>query len=444
MGGGFHLPGGENLATEVAAPATPQRGFLSRALTLGPGLVFVLDSIGPVDLVTGSMAGAKYGFSLLWLLVAALAARFLIVDATGRYVMVTGESLLTGFGRISKWLAVVWFVVTVLTRHLSAVTKIVVLGGAAHLLLPLPTRHSIAIWGILSWMAAFALIYWGRYRLFEKLSKPIAMTMLSCLAVVAILSKPDPASLIKGALTPVLPTEPGLHSPALVVMAVLAAATASLSNLKYSAYVHEKGWRSLSFLRTQRMDLLVSMGVMFCILATIQIAAAGALQPRGIEVGKLEDLIPIFADLLGYGGRILLGVALWSIVFTSALGETGHGIMISDVYYRFIRRSPVVGELNQTAGEMPAYRWMVLYVFVSPLYALFTGWTPVGLVLLKSASTLLMLPIVVLAVLRLTADRKIMGVHANGWFTNIVLVLTTVAAAYLGCQGAIELLGSGS
>jgi len=404
-------------------------------------LVFVLGSVGPSDPVTGSIAGAKYGYSLLWLLVAALVARFMIVDATGRYVMVSGESLLAGFGRISRWIALLWFVVTVLTRHVSTLTKIVILGSAAHLVLPLPTRYSIAIWGLSSWVAAFALIYWGRYRAFEKVSKPFAVVMGCCLVAAAILSRPDPAHLVKGALTPVLPMEPGLYSPALVVMAVISATMGSFGNLKYSAYVHEKGWRNVSFRPKQRRDLLLSMCGMFCMLAMIQIAAAGALKPRGIEVRKLEDLIPIFADVLGYGGRTILGVTLWSIVFASTLGETGYGIMISDVYYRFIRRSAAIAQRNQAAGEMPAYRWMVLYVFLSPLYGVFTGWTPIGLVLVKAAANVLLLPIVILAVLRLTADRKIMGAHANGWLTNIVLGLTTLVAVYLGCRGFIELLG---
>jgi Mn2+/Fe2+ NRAMP family transporter len=408
-------------------------------LALGPGLVFVLDSLGPSDLVTGSIAGAKYGYSLIWLLVAALFARFVIVDATARYVMVTGESLLAGFGRISRWIALLWFGVTILMRHLAALTKIVLLGSAAHLVLPLPTRYSVAIWGLSSWTAAFALMYWGRYRLFEKLCKPFAVILGSCLVITAVLSRPDPADLVRGVLTPVLPMGQGLYSPALVVMAVMSASMASFGNLKYSAYVHEKGWRDLSFLPHQRRELLASMCGMFCMLAMIQIAAAGALKPRGIEVGRLEDLVPIFADALGYGGRTILGVTLWSIVFTSALGETGYGIMISDVYYRFVRPSPAAAQRNQAAGEMPAYRWMVLYVFLSPLYAVFTGWTPVGLVLVKAAANVSILPIAILAVLRLTADKKIMGTHTNGWFTNIVLGLTTLLALYLGYRGVVEL-----
>jgi Mn2+/Fe2+ NRAMP family transporter len=420
----------------------PQPRVARRAFLWGPGLVFILGAIGPSDLISGSIAGATYGFSLIWLVLVSMVARFVIVEATARYVVVSGESLLGGFGRISKWIVLLWFVVAVIQRHASALTKLLLLGAAAHLVFPLPSSHSVAIWGFCSWTAGFALMYWGRYRLVEKISKPLAIVLGSCLVAAAVMSKPDPFDLLRGALTPVVPFEQGNHSPTLVLMVVLSAATTSFGNLKYSAYVHEKGWRSLTYLRTQRRELLLSMGAMFCMLSMIHIAAAGALKPRGIHVGELEDLIPVFSQILGYGGGIILGVTLWSIAFSSYLGNgTSYGIMFSDVYYRFARKREQGAPQVQTAGEMPAYRWVVLFLFVSPLYALFTDWTPVGLVLVKSASNVVTLPIITLSVLRLTADKKIMGAHANSWFSNLVLALTTVGALYLGYQGVLELLG---
>ena len=65
-----------------------QRGVFA----FGPGLVFILGAVGPRDLVSNSIAGATYGYSLLWLLVVTLAVRFVILDATARYVMVTGQT----------------------------------------------------------------------------------------------------------------------------------------------------------------------------------------------------------------------------------------------------------------------------------------------------------------------------------------------------------------
>jgi Mn2+/Fe2+ NRAMP family transporter len=210
--------------------------------------------------------------------------------------------------------------------------------------------------------------------------------------------------------------------------------------------VHEKGWRDESFLRRQRIELLFSMAGMFCMLAMIHVAAAGLLKPLGVEVREIEDLIPIFSTVLGDAGRIVLGLALWSLAFSNYVGSTtSYGIMISDVYYRFVRQDLEITEGNQAAGQMPAYRWMVLYVFLSPLYVyFFTDWTPVWLLLLQDAISLLSLPLITVAVLRLTSDRKRMGTQVNGWFTNIVLVLATITAVYLGFHGALDLLQLGA
>lgn len=195
-------------------------------------------------------------------------------------------------------------------------------------------------------------------------------------------------------------------------MAVLSAAFGSMANLKYAAYVHEKGWRDSSWQRTQRFDLAIGKGTMALMLMLIQIAAAGALRPNGIEVATVEDIVPIFASVLGDTGRIVMGSTLWAIMFSSYISSgTAYGIIIADVYHRFIRPSDMIERQDSGPGasHMPAYRWLLIYVFVSPLYVFLTDWTPIGLVLFRNVLGIVSVPVVLLVVMRLTADRKIMG-----------------------------------
>lgn len=136
------------------------------------------------------------------------------------------------------------------------------------------------------------------------------------------------------------------------------------------------------------------------------------------------------------------GFTIWSMVFSNYVGySTGNGLMIAEVYHRFIRPSEVIAEQDRGAGAsyLPAFRWIAAYVLLCPLYVFFTNWSPVGLVLVGGAASALSLPIVTVVILRLTADPKIMGEHANSWLTNIVLVLAGVVALYLGYQGTIRL-----
>jgi len=51
-----------------------------------------------------------------------------------------------------------------------------------------------------------------------------------------------------------------------------------------------------------------------------------------------------------------------------------------------------------------------------------------------------MLPLTIIILLRLTADRRFMGEHVNGWPVNSMLVLAALISLYLGYQGMMELL----
>jgi Mn2+/Fe2+ NRAMP family transporter len=273
------------------------------------------------------------------------------------------------------------------------------------------------------------------------LSKPLMLLTGACVALAAILSKPNLGSMVSGILHPVLPTDTTFYSPWLVIMGVLAATMGSISSIRYSATVLEKGWRSTAFLRQQRIDLVLSLIGMFAIFALMQIAAAGALQPRGIQVKRLEDIAPIFGSVFGNGGILLFGATLWCVTFSSATAtDSAYGIMLSDVYYRFIKPSRQFIEERLPASSMPAYRWVIAYSFLSPLYVLVTDWSAVSLLYVVLGINLLTVPVVALMILRLTADRKIMGAYVNHWFTNLVLALAVVCALFLSGKGLLDLL----
>jgi Mn2+/Fe2+ NRAMP family transporter len=356
-------------------------------------------------------------------------------------VLVTGETLLTGFGRYSRTAVYLWFGSSLLQRFLSSMLKVSLLGAAAHLMIPLPVWWSPQFWSVLSWAAGFAIVYWGRYKGVEVLAKPMAAVMGCCLLLAAIAARPDPGTLLREAFHPSLPPADGHISPTVMIMAVLAAAMGSLSNVKYAAYVHEKGWRSLSCLKRQRVDLAISMTAMFAMMSLVQVAAAGALRPHGLTVDRIEDLVPMFTQALGNPGRIMFGLTLWCVVFAGMVGNgMGYAVMLSDVFQRFIRPAANSLDPHQTASQSPAYRPMVLYLFVSPLVVLFTGWTPISLVLADGVLGVITIPLVACLVLRLTASSQVMGEYRNGALSNAVLVLTVVLAFYLSWQLALEII----
>lgn len=403
----------------------------------GPGLVFLLASVGAEDLVTNSAAGMSYGYGLLWTLPLILIARFIILEASARYVVVTGESLLAGYCRVSRWVGLLLMIAILLRLHLHHISALLLIGESASLVAPLPVAGSAVVWGLAFWGAGFALAYWGGYNVIERWFRPLLVLLGGCLLLAAVASRPDPVALVRGVLVPSVPAEDGVFRYSLVLMALAGAGASSLGNLKYAAFVHEKGWRDRTFLTAQRRDLWFGIGGLLAMSILIQVAAAAALGPASGRLETASDLVPMFTSIFGDAGRVVLGLGLWSAVFTTYVGTTsGYSLLVSDMWRSLSSRQATV---EGSAGAHPAYRWAVIWFCVSPLYVLLTDWQPVWLVLAATALLVVLTPLVVIVLLVLTSDRVRMGERANGWTTKAAMVLITAVAVYLTAQNAAAL-----
>jgi len=413
-------------------------GKPSRWLTFGPGLVFALTVIGPNDIVSNAAAGADYGYSLLWALVIALLFRYVWVGTSAKYVLATGESLLQGYARLGKWVVWLLLVTLVVYRHASNLYLVMILGSSADLLWHLPTPHSTAIWSLIFVALAFGIMFWGKYATIEGLFKVIAAMLSVTFATAAVLSRPDLGAAARAIVMPNLPANRGLHDVFFVLMALIGAGSGSLTNLTYSYFIHRKGWRSAGYLKRQRVDLLLSVLCMFVLSALVQLAAAGTLRASGVQLNSLDDLAAILAHAAGRLGVFLFGLGLWAVALSVFVGaSSGFALIVTDICRNVIPVARKTGS-DCRGGENPErdiiYRGCILFAAVSPLYILFTGVRPIWLVLFVSSLTFALVPLTAFGLLWITNDRKRLGSHANGWFTNATLALLIATSLLLACQ----------
>ena len=220
--------------------------------SVGPGFVYVLTVLGTGDVVTNSTAGASYGYHLIWALGMTLIFRYVWVNTSAKYVLVTGESLLVGYGRVGKW--VPWAVSLSFfpIRHFTNMFLILIMGESAHLLVPLPTEWSAKIWAGIFTLIGFSMMYWGGYQIIESFCKLLVGVMGVSMLVAAILSDPDPAAIIQGTFIPNLPQAQGLYDAVWIIMALIGTEAGSTANLTYAYFIREKGWTDTSYLKQQR------------------------------------------------------------------------------------------------------------------------------------------------------------------------------------------------
>ena len=145
-----------------SASASGRRFQLSGLVaSIGPGLVYSLTVLGAGDVVSNTAAGASYRYHLIWALGMSLIFRYVWVNTSAKYVLVSGESLLTGYGRVGRWIPLVVLLGLLPIRHFENQFLVLMTGSAALLLFPLPSEWSKEIWACLFALVGFAMMFWG-------------------------------------------------------------------------------------------------------------------------------------------------------------------------------------------------------------------------------------------------------------------------------------------
>ena len=409
---------------------------------LGPGLVFFFTAMGPGTFLTSAVAGATYGYDLLWALGLALLFRYVWVNTAASYVLVTRESLVQGYARMGRWLVWTALAVTVLVRHSSNLYTILLMGNAAHLLLPLPVAASGAIWTVGLTLAGVLMMVLGGYRLIERACTVVIALLGVSLPVAVVLARPDLGALLRGLFLPRVPNSTGLYSALVLLAAMIGAQAGSMSNLSYTYFATEKGWAGADDLRRQRVDLRTSTAARFIVGALLQIAAAATLLPLGIKPSNAAEIVGIYGVTLGPIGAAIFGAGLWGICFSSFVGGTmGYSLIVRDICRRYVPGLRVGSDttvMTAPASDDPVYRWSAALLGLSPLYIVFLGVEPVALTLAVRSMVVVVIPVLVGSLLIVANNRSLMGDHRPGLFSNAVLALLVAVSVYLTVRDSPE------
>ncbi len=417
----------------------PRRSFFS-----GPGLLFALSMLGPAGLVSNVTIGATQGYRLLWVLALVLALRFVWLSTSARYVLVSGESLLSGFARLGRWIPWSVFASLLVSRHLSNLYKVLLMGAAAQILLPLPGGWGAVVWSLVFTTAGFVLMT-RRVKTLDRWCRPMIASMGFALIIATALSHPDFPALLRGLFLPLIGGGESGYGAVLLITALIGAEAGAVDNASYTYFLSQRGWAVNSFLRRQRIDLLMSLGCVFAMDAMLQIAAAGTLLPAHLVPHKAEDLVPVFSIALGMAGRIIFAFGLWAVCFSGFVaGTTGSSLIAADIWSSpwLFHRQREPAPMAQPRDEKPSKIRFYLVVFwsFSPLYILLTHVQPVWLVLVVSSLKALLIPGMAIALLIISNDRRRLGEYRNGPLTNTLLGLLVLSTLYFSVRNAVELI----
>ncbi len=293
---------------------TEARQKFAKALALIlPGIFLLGFNIGTGSVTAMAKAGATYGMSLLWTIVASCFTTYFLINLYGKYTLKTEETALQAFRKHIHPAVGIFFIVA-LTAGVSG-SVMGVMGIIADICFE--WSKTVLDGGIHpAWFAGFfiALVYYifwnGSTQFFQRALAVIVAIMAASFLLNFFIMMPPPIDILKGMIPnlPEVPADQG-KGPFLVIASMVGTTVFSGLFIIRTTLVKEAGW-TIADLKKQRNDAIISVSLMFIISAAIMAAAAGTLFAEGLGMTEASQMITLLEPLAGKFATAVFAVGI--------------------------------------------------------------------------------------------------------------------------------------
>lgn len=474
---------GQHVARERAGEARVPTTFMDYLKGVGPGIVIAVAWLGTGDLVDSSVAGANYGYALMWAIIVALFCRYFTTSMLAKYQLcnsVGDETVLTGFGRLWRGFPLL---LAAAATTLGFIYASYLLKAAGTALWNLTGRIGGEGWGIFIFSAIivavsiFLALRPNQYRGLEIVAQIAVVAVLVAFFIALINTGVNVGGFLSG-LTPFrLPPDVGAFSALLVTVSIIGAVGGSAANLIYPYLVRDKGWRGPRYRKLQTYDLITGVAALVFINLSIWIVAAETLPGREESIASADDLAAMMEQAVGAFGPTLMWIAIFFIAFDN-IPAYSYGftrILVEAIHETFPARgaryahaagtgshgdSPVVhspeGDVSkevlaksETSTRDPIFRYSQIgLLIILPLIFSLPGLADfILLTIVANAMAVLTAPIILLGVILITNNRQwMLPEYRNKWWENLILFIIAgigIWATYGVIKSLIGLIAGG-
>jgi NRAMP (natural resistance-associated macrophage protein)-like metal ion transporter len=381
-------------------------------------------------ITTYSLAGAQFGTKLLWTLGPITVALIVVQEMSARMGVVTGKGLADlireNFGvRTTFWVSVA-LVVANLANTIAEFA-----GVAASLqIFHVPPWVSVPLVALGVW----ALVLKGSNRLVEKVFL-VASLLYMAYPISLYLAKPDWGEVALAAITPTFQTD-GAYVAMLI--GLVGTTIAPWMQFYQQAAVVEKRI-DVDELRYTRIDVVMGCIVTDVVAFSIVMACAATLHKQGISIQTADQAALALAPLAGQYASWLFAFGLFNAsLFAAAI------LPLSTAYF-VTESAGWESGLDRKWGEAKQFYWLFTgIVAVGAGVVLIPKLPLIRIMLVSQIVNGMLLPFILIYMLRLANDEKLMGVHRNGRWFNVIAWTTTVImialTAYLVATGIRDLV----
>ena len=384
----------------------------------GPGMLVAAAFIGPGTVTTASIAGANFGFVLMWALLLSIIVTFVLQEMSSRLGIVSGlglsESLRSSINNHFLKAFLMILIVSALGIGNAAFEVGNITGAAIGLsqISSLSISSSVLIVGIL----VLILLGTSIFKILEQILTVLVVIMSLLFLLTMITIEIDYSKLLRGLFIPTVTA-----SSLLTIMALIGT-TVVPYNLFLHADASKRKWKDQEVtqaLNNSRADTAISIGLGGLITLAIMSTSAVAFFGSSMEISS-ENLARQLEPILGSYSSYIFNFGLLVAGITSAVTAP-------------LAASIAVTEALGWKNDPSSFRFKLVWIIILLIGVLFAyfGTKPLQAILFAQATNALLLPFLALFLFYVVNNSRLMGSHKNTITINMIALIIIMAVVLL-------------
>lgn len=395
---------------------------------IGPGTLVAAAFIGPGTVTLCSIAGANFGFSLLWAMLISILATIFLQEMAARLGIITQKGLSEIIrseiqNPIIRNITIILILVAIVIGN-----SLYEAGNISGGVLGLETivgewrfsngMFSINFISIIIGIIAFILLYIGNYKFLEQALVSLVILMSISFVTTAVITKPNLLEIIKGMFSFRVP-ENGL----LTVIGLIGTTVVPYNIFLHASLVKER-WNKKEDLSAAKKDTVISISLGGLVSIAIIISAA-AIQSNTIT--NASDLAKGLEPLYGSLAKYFLAIGLFAAGITSAITAPLAAAYVTK------------GCLGWNV-DLKSKQFRFVWIFILILGILFSslGVKPIQIIKVAQVANGLLLPLIAGILLWVMNKEQILGKFKNTKIQNFIGLCILAFTIFLGVKSILK------
>ena len=384
---------------------------------MGPGIITANIDNDASGITTYSVAGARFGYSLLWTLIPTTIALVVIQEMVGRMGVVTGKGL-SDLIRENYGVKATFFMMLGLLIANFGNTVANFAGWAASMeILGLSKYMMVPFGAVTIWL----LVTKGSYRVVE------IILLYACIIFVGyiisgVMANPDWNTVIKQTFVPKIQWK---SEYIMMSIAIIGTTITPWMQFYLQSSIAEKGI-SKEHYKASRLDVIIGCSITDIISFFIIITCGTLLFPYGIRINEASEAALALRPLAGDYASLIFAISLANASLLGAII-----VPLATAYYICEALGWEAG-VNKTFKDAPQFMWIyTLTIALASLLVLIPGAPLVFLMVLSAVINGLLLPFVLVFAILLINNKKLMGEFTNSRMQNYISWGTIISVTFL-------------